>query len=796
MALPCKGGAFVYINCFFVTIATILGTGILALPVGLADSGFFPFFCVFSLSYFMQVSAVYLMIELIQRAHLRLAGADAFSTELSTLSTGGGGGAADNEATNGHGGGAPPPQSSHGAASIAPDLHTMGHLFLGPDARAEEDAAGGGVAGGGQRGGGGVLAWLRPGRGMQVVFDVCVMLHFVSIMISYSLAGPEAYAQLLGVGNFKYLIVPFVAGYTALVLGCGAKLQAGISTLTLAKCVLLVAMVGAIGYVGGRQGISPRSSFGAVGEPFLLGTVALGGVVNILPILYPTVPHTARGLTLFRRSVCAGVAVCWLLNVLWCWYVLKAVPQYPADGPTAAEAAAAEAKGQDPFARECKAAAEEAGGGAVPYGLISLAGARKCGEISTVPVVEVIDAKYAAQAWLGKAVSVFIGISITVSFMTIGIATKHVLDGIVNQFLHPARHRRRSAARRAALGRHGSQESMLRRGENGLVARTTSGAASVVDAGAGGGTAAAAGGGGTAAGAARRQPVHASELRARLAHWAAHWRQRPKGFQRLVYGSTFGLILLVALVDPKGFLHIIEFLTSLALNFEAGVFIAIMFLVARRPAARSRERTRRLQELALQRRADAPPATPTKAGDGSSSSTAGGGSAHVDIGGGPAAEENQIPMPLTGWRARAALGTCMGMYTFAVFYALASGGIKFLGAGGFWALLVCLALAAAGYCYYRRVRRKRRAEEQQALDLTFELSPGGTDDFPRRKRRSSGSRDYRNLVSSDSPQQQASQQHSRDAEPSSPQWRNISLSDDTDDIDAFGHGPVEAIATI
>ena len=185
---------------------------------------------------------------------------------------------------------------------------------MGPDAAAEEEAAGGAAAG---EGGFSLVAWLRPGRGMQVVFDLCVMLHFISIMISYALAGPEAYAQLLGVGNFKYLIAPFVFVYTALILGCGSKLQAGISSLTFAKCVLLVAMVGAIGYVGGRQGIAPSSSFGAVGEPFLLGTVALGGVVNILPILYPTVPHTPRGLALFRRSVCAGVAACWLLNVLW-----------------------------------------------------------------------------------------------------------------------------------------------------------------------------------------------------------------------------------------------------------------------------------------------------------------------------------------------------------------------------------------------------------------------------------------------------------------------------------------------
>lgn len=51
-ATPSK---FIYLNVYFIVIASVLGTGILGLPVKLAHSGFTPFIVSYTLCFFMQV---------------------------------------------------------------------------------------------------------------------------------------------------------------------------------------------------------------------------------------------------------------------------------------------------------------------------------------------------------------------------------------------------------------------------------------------------------------------------------------------------------------------------------------------------------------------------------------------------------------------------------------------------------------------------------------------------------------------------------------------------------------------
>lgn len=179
-------------------------------------------------------------------------------------------------------------------ALAAPDLHSMGKLLLGPS---------------------GLL-----------VFDFAVMLHFVSILISYSLAGSIAYAQLFGLKQFQYLIVPYVVLYTSALIFGESIIQPAISVLTLAKCSLLIFAIGVVGIVAGRVDVQPSSDWAALLEPFLIGTVALGGVVNILPVIYEKLPPTPEAISLFRWGVTTGVLVCWILNVTWAAFVLKIVP--------------------------------------------------------------------------------------------------------------------------------------------------------------------------------------------------------------------------------------------------------------------------------------------------------------------------------------------------------------------------------------------------------------------------------------------------------------------------------------
>ncbi|XP_071151763.1 uncharacterized protein [Mytilus edulis] len=60
---------FVYLQSYFVTIATILGVGILGLPVTLSRAGLYPFLVSFILGSVVQVLLVYFFVELLQIAY-------------------------------------------------------------------------------------------------------------------------------------------------------------------------------------------------------------------------------------------------------------------------------------------------------------------------------------------------------------------------------------------------------------------------------------------------------------------------------------------------------------------------------------------------------------------------------------------------------------------------------------------------------------------------------------------------------------------------------------------------------
>ena len=141
---------------FFTTIAVLLGTGILGLPIKLVDTGFWPFLAVFSLTFLMQVAIVYVHADTMQRSKQHL---------LARLIAERG----DDDGT------APAPLPP------SPDLHTMGKLYLTP--------------------------------GASLLFDAAVLLTFVSTLISYALAGANAFSQLLSI-PVPDLIIPFVGACT------------------------------------------------------------------------------------------------------------------------------------------------------------------------------------------------------------------------------------------------------------------------------------------------------------------------------------------------------------------------------------------------------------------------------------------------------------------------------------------------------------------------------------------------------------------------------------------------------
>ena len=57
------------------------------------------------------------------------------------------------------------------------------------------------------------------------------------------------------------------------------------------------------------------------------------------------------------------------------------------------------------------------------------------GEISTIPVVHIIETYFPAYKWTIFFIDGFVIVSITVSFLTLGKGLKHVLDGISFKFI-------------------------------------------------------------------------------------------------------------------------------------------------------------------------------------------------------------------------------------------------------------------------------------------------------------------------------------------------------------------------
>ncbi|XP_036969595.1 uncharacterized protein si:ch211-51h4.2 isoform X2 [Acanthopagrus latus] len=297
---------FIYLQCYFLTIATILGTGILGLPVTIAHAGLVPFLVSFLVGFFVQALLIYLFVELLQKCQV---------VQLESLKTG----VAECIVMDQVGVEAPSPTeeededdssenaeadtgllqpdsvSLHNQAeNLQPNLHLLGHLFLS-----------------------------RP---MSHAFNCILLFQFISIGISYVLAGSEAYAALLNVSHI-YVIPVFTWILTLAILLAHTVIQPVTSLLTLLKGILLIVTVAVTFAVGSEVGLQSSSDFRQMGKPFLMGTVALGGIVNVMPLLFSQISHNRTQILWFRRAVLGGLTTCTVLNILWCWAVLEIVPQ-------------------------------------------------------------------------------------------------------------------------------------------------------------------------------------------------------------------------------------------------------------------------------------------------------------------------------------------------------------------------------------------------------------------------------------------------------------------------------------
>ncbi|KAL2089717.1 hypothetical protein ACEWY4_014405 [Coilia grayii] len=409
---------FIYLQCYFLSIATILGTGILGLPVTIAQAGLLPFLVSFIIGFFMQALLIYLFVDLLQRCRvsqmesLKSAETERILMEDVSLQDSPAAGPEDVE-EEGEGEeadtGLLPRDSTPQELrqSLEPNLHVLGVHFLS--------------------------------KNMSRAFNFILLFQFISIGISYVLAGSEAYAALFHISHiyvipaFTWILsmgillaqvviqpitslltllkgilliittltgvamTPYTAHVVAPVLSftrvfemrreyiptaeaavlccpcgegrktptvvrrckngssyslhwacCGSENKCGWHWRTKPAIIIIIIIirdqpspplsyllsaeiyvpkVAVTFVVGSEVQQETTNDFSQIGKPFLMGTVALGGIVNVMPFLFSEISHNKSQILWFRRMILGGLATCTVLNILWCWAVLEIVPQ-------------------------------------------------------------------------------------------------------------------------------------------------------------------------------------------------------------------------------------------------------------------------------------------------------------------------------------------------------------------------------------------------------------------------------------------------------------------------------------
>ncbi|XP_058846174.1 uncharacterized protein si:ch211-51h4.2 isoform X2 [Acipenser ruthenus] len=266
-----------------------------------------------------------------------------------------------------------------------------------------------------------ILGVLFLSKYMSYAFNLLLVFQFISIGISYVLAGSESYAELLHI-SYVY-VIPFFTWILALgILLAQVVIQPVTSLLTLLKGILLMVTVAVTFVVGSEVKQEISNDFSYVGKPFLMGTVALGGVVNVMPFLFSEISHNKSQIMWFRRAIIGGLTTCAVLNILWCWAVLKIVPQMTVRKVL-----------EDEISNNSMTFSQVT----VPvytfiYSNISLEESEKLGEIATIPLTKIIIEQHHQFAWVAWFTEIFIAISITVSFLVLGSTIKHTFEGWVN----------------------------------------------------------------------------------------------------------------------------------------------------------------------------------------------------------------------------------------------------------------------------------------------------------------------------------------------------------------------------
>lgn len=368
--------------CCLITIATIIGSGILALPVSLYNVSVNIFMISFTVTLFCQLGIICVFVELMQRSQHRLLFNSASNQSILTTIT------TSTEAIN--------TSSTRGSP---PSQNPTDHLLIHESSPRVSLSS--------------VANHYLKSTILRSIFYFFTFLSFIALLVSYGLAGPQAVWQLINNGSISqpppYLYVLYWSIGTIAVVFFLDILLGVFGSFTVVKGALFISVVIIVATL--PQAVRPFSlpslfsDFSGLrnsGSSFLIGIVALGGLPNTMPVTYALLPRnpTASQIAKYRASVVLGVVLSYFLNIGWVLAVLQVVPRDAADG--------------------------------VP----SLALSYQKGQISTVPLVAILVRNHDVPASLLDMIEViiemFIIVSTGVSFFVISAGMKNFVDGIVD----------------------------------------------------------------------------------------------------------------------------------------------------------------------------------------------------------------------------------------------------------------------------------------------------------------------------------------------------------------------------
>ncbi|KAF6022171.1 hypothetical protein EB796_019525 [Bugula neritina] len=396
-----------YLQCYFLTVSYSLGAGVLGLPVTLARAGLTPFLFMMTICLVAQIISIILITDAIQKlVYVQL------HAEISL---------ADNDPTKNV-------KESYDGIPLAESSVTDESCFSDGDSAEERSLFSKSSSGLSLKSHSVTIdvdddemppvnLYLLLNTFLPRALSYAGNIHFIWCLctagISYALAGSQAWAEVIHISSLL-TVIPFFCWLLNSLAVFGKKLVSPlVSVLTLFKgSLLLVAVIIAFA-VSTTIHNKITSNFQYIQDTYLIVTVAIGGAYFTLPFLFTKIKYVEHEVRYFRLSVIFGLITVYILEILWCWATLDVVPQI------------------DP----CSVSLSQTNNGT--YCLppdYTLQSAAENGEISTIPFTKVINSLYPQYSWVATIISLFIMVSITVSYLFNSTILCHTVEGVITSW--------------------------------------------------------------------------------------------------------------------------------------------------------------------------------------------------------------------------------------------------------------------------------------------------------------------------------------------------------------------------